>query len=70
MNARRLEIPNYTPEQVAEHLRAALAIVAELDVAPDLAPTLIVEAVRLLAAKQIVLEPVAGGLAVPHGPIF
>jgi hypothetical protein len=68
VNARRTEIANYTREQVKAHLQDALAIVDELDVAPDLEPALVLKAFELLAAKQVVLEPIAGGMLVPSGP--
>lgn len=66
----RREYPNYTADQVLDHLAAALGIVADLD--PDAAdrPIVLSKAIDLLAAKQIVMEqPQMGqfGLTVPRG---
>jgi hypothetical protein len=63
MSMRQTEYPNNTPEQVREYLQTAADIVAELDIAPDLIPHAFVQAVGLIAAKQVVLEQVGlGGL--------
>lgn len=62
----RQEIQHNTPEQVLAYLNAALAIVAELELADELREPAFVKAVDLLAAKQIMLDPVAPGFA--HAP--
>jgi transcriptional regulator GlxA family with amidase domain len=67
MSMRQTEYPNNTREQVAEYLQTAADIVAELDIAPDLIPHAFVQAVNLVAAKQVVLEQVGLGMAIPRG---
>jgi hypothetical protein len=67
MSMRQTEYQNNTPEQVREYLQAAANIVAELDIAPDLVTAAFVQAVQLVAAKQIVLEQVGLGMAMPRG---
>jgi len=62
---RQTEYQNNTPEQVAGYLQTAANIVAELDIAPDLIPHAFVQAVGLVAAKQVVLEQVGLGMAMP-----
>jgi hypothetical protein len=62
MSYRQQEYPNNTPEQVREYLQTAADIVAELDIAPDLIPHAFVQAVGLIAAKQVVLEQVGLGV--------
>jgi hypothetical protein len=60
---RQTEYQTNTPEQVREYLQTAADIVAELDIAPDVIPAAFVQAVQLVAAKQVVLEQVGlGGL--------
>lgn len=54
--AKRFEQPNYTAEQVREHVAEALKIVDELDVPDDLRVAAFGKAVDLVAAKQIVFE--------------
>ena len=65
---RKAEYPHNTSEQVRGYLRDALEIVAELDPPADLAPIVLTKAVDLLAAKQVVMEPIAvGGMTIPQG---
>lgn len=65
MNGRRIEHHAYTREQATEHLRAALAIVAELDPPSDLREAAFTNAVSMLSRKDVQIEQVlpAGLLA-------
>jgi hypothetical protein len=66
----RREYPNYTPEQVADHLSAALAVLEAIDPDDDDRPILLTKAIEMLSAKQIVMEQVQAGqfgLTVPRG---
>jgi hypothetical protein len=68
MTMQQSEYPNNTREQVAEYLQTAADIVAELDIAPDLIPHAFVQAVNLIAAKQVVLEQVGLGVGLAGLP--
>ena len=63
MIGRYSERQNYTPAQATDHLRAALAIVDELDVPDDLRVAAFTKAADLLSAKQVLLEQ-----AIPGAP--
>jgi hypothetical protein len=63
---RQTEYPNNTPEQVREYLQTAADITAELDIAPDLTGIAFAKAADLLSGKQIVLEQVGLGMAMPR----
>lgn len=62
------EHPNYTPEQVQQHLEDALAIVGRLELDDELRPLAFDKAVNLLSAKQITAEQLGGGMAIA-GPV-
>lgn len=47
------ELHLYTYDQVAKHVSDALVLADELEVPEHLAPTVVAEAVRLLAAKHV-----------------
>ncbi len=68
---RRLELQHHTPEQVAGYINQAAMIVVEAELYDDLQPLAFVEAIRLLAAKNIQIEQVqplhAGLMQVPRG---
>jgi hypothetical protein len=66
VNGMRHEIMNYTLEQVRGHLADALELVSELEPAEELRPSVFVQAVSLLAQKQIVVEQVAPPLGLPR----
>jgi hypothetical protein len=67
MSMRQTEYPNNTPEQVREYLQGAAAAVEAVDIPPDLIPVAFEKAIDLLAGKQIVLEQVSLGMAIPQG---
>jgi hypothetical protein len=62
MSMRQTEYPNNTPEQVREYLQTAADIVEAVDIPPDLIPHAFVQAINLIAAKQVVLEQVGLGV--------
>ena len=66
----RREYPHNTSEQIRGYLDDALAIVNELDPPADLRAAVFTEAVRLIAAKQIIMEQPApinmGAILGPH----
>jgi uncharacterized protein YejL (UPF0352 family) len=64
---RRQEVAHYTRAQVCEHLADALAVVDEAKVPDDLRPVALQEVVRLLAAKQIVMEQFQPPMLTPSG---
>lgn len=53
---RRTDYPHHSPGEVEGYLAQAARIVAALELDGDLKVPAFVEAVRLLAAKQIVME--------------
>jgi hypothetical protein len=67
MSMRQTEYPNNTPEQVREYLQGAADAVEAVDIPPDLIPVAFEKAIDLLAGKQIVLEQVSLGMAIPQG---
>jgi hypothetical protein len=52
----RQEIPNNTAEQVTDYVRDAVALVELLEVPDDLRVPAFTEAVRLFAAKNVIVE--------------
>ena len=67
---RKTEHPHNSSAQVRGYIKEALALVAELDPPAKLAPLVFGKAVDLLAAKQIVMEPLAvHGMQIPQGRI-
>lgn len=64
---RKTEVPHYTPEQVRFHLVDALTAVNKANVPPELREAAYREAVRLLAAKQIVVEQFTPPMLTPSG---
>lgn len=56
MILQKREIQNYTPEEVREHVVAALNLTAELDPPTALAEAVFVQAVGLYSGKQIIVE--------------
>jgi hypothetical protein len=66
MSMRQTEYPNNTPEQVREYLQGAADVVEAIDIPADLIPVAFEKAVDLLAGKQIVLEQVGLGMAMPR----
>jgi hypothetical protein len=64
---RQTEYPNNTPEQVREYLQGAADAVEAVNIPPDLIPVAFEKAIDLLAGKQIVLEQVGLGMAIPRG---
>lgn len=70
MSGIRRELPNYTAEQVENHLAHALAIVNSLEPDDDDRPILLTKAIDLLSAKQIIIEQVQAGnfgMTIPRG---
>jgi hypothetical protein len=67
MSMRQTEYPNNTPEQVRAYLQGAVDAVDAVDIPPDLVPIAFEKAVDMLAGKQIVLEQVGLGMAMPRG---
>ncbi len=70
MHGRKSEIPHNSDEQVREYVEKALALVNDLDTPGDLRVAAFVEAIKLYAAKQVMIEaiqPGIGGLAIPRG---
>jgi hypothetical protein len=67
MSMRQTEYANNTPEQVREYLQGAADAVEAVDIPPDLIPVAFEKAIDLLAGKQIVLEQVGIGMAIPQG---
>jgi hypothetical protein len=67
MSMRQTEYMNNTPEQVREYLQGAAEAVDAVDIPPDLIPVAFEKAIDLLAGKQIVLEQVGLGMAMPQG---
>jgi hypothetical protein len=67
MSMRQTEYPNNTPEQVRAYLQGAADIVGDLDIPPDLSGIAFAKAADLLSGKQIVLEQVGLGMAIPQG---
>jgi hypothetical protein len=67
MSMRQTEYHNNTPEQVREYLQGAVDAVDAVDIPPDLIPVAFEKAVDLLSGKQIVLEQVGLGMAIPQG---
>jgi hypothetical protein len=64
---RQTEYPNNTPEQVREYLQGAADAVEAVNIPPGLIPVAFEKAIDLLAGKQIVLEQVGLGMAIPRG---
>jgi hypothetical protein len=64
---RQTEYPNNTPEQVREYLQGAADAVEAVNIPPDLIPVAFEKAIDLLASKQVVLEQVGLGMAMPRG---
>jgi hypothetical protein len=67
MTMRTSEYPNNTPEQVREYLQGAADAVEDVNIPPDLIPVAFEKAIDLLSGKQIVLEQVGLGMAIPQG---
>jgi hypothetical protein len=67
MSMRQTEYPNNTPEQVRAYLQGAVDAVDAVDIPPDLVPIAFEKAIDLLAGKEIVLEQVGLGMAMPRG---
>jgi hypothetical protein len=67
MSMRQTEYPNNTPEQVREYLQGAADAVESVNIPPDLIPVAFEKAIDLLSGKQIVLEQVGIGMAIPQG---
>jgi hypothetical protein len=67
MTMRTTEYPNNTPEQVREYLQGAADAVEDVNIPPDLIPVAFEKAIDLLSGKQIVLEQVGLGMAMPQG---
>jgi hypothetical protein len=65
MSMRQSEYPNNTPEQVREYIQGASDVVEACEIPPDLVPIAFEKAIDLLAGKQIVLEQVGLGMAMP-----
>jgi hypothetical protein len=65
MILKKREIQNYTPDEVSDHLRAALELVAYFEPAEDLRVPLFNQAVGLLSGKQIMVEQAAPTFAPP-----
>lgn len=66
----RQEVQLYTREQVAEHVRDALAIVEEAGTPDDLRAAVFTEAVRLLGQKHVNIVQPTGllpAMALPRG---
>jgi hypothetical protein len=55
----RTDLHHYDREQVVEHLREAMAIVAELEPADDLRVPTFANAVQMLSQKQAIFEQLA-----------
>jgi hypothetical protein len=64
---RQSEYPHNTPEQVREYIQGAADVVEACDIPPDLVPIAFEKAIDLIANKQIVLEQVGLGMAMPQG---
>jgi hypothetical protein len=61
------DLHHYDREQVVEHLREALAIVAELEPDDDLRVPTFANAVQMLSQKQVIFEQLApAGLSLPR----
>jgi hypothetical protein len=67
MSMRQTEYPNNTLDQVRGYLQDAANTVEGLDIPPDLIPVAFSKAIDLLASKQVVLEQVGLGMAIPRG---
>lgn len=61
MQMARHEVPNNTPEQVHAYIEAASALVDQLDIPEERREAAFLKAIDLIAAKQLVLEPIARG---------
>lgn len=75
MELDRTDVQTFTLEQVRELLRDSLALVAELEPPAGLEVAVFTEAARLLAQRQVLLNPkqspaVVAGMAVPRGPVL
>lgn len=67
---RRQEIRHHSDEQIRDYLIDAEKIVRKANLPTDLQPLAFVETIRLLAAKQIVMEQFApSGIALPDGAL-
>ena len=64
MTMQQTEYQNNTPEQVREYLQTAADIVEAVDIPPDLVPAAFVQAVQLVAARQVVLEQIGLGVGI------
>lgn len=65
----RREYDHYTEDQIREAFAFAVELVRDLGVDERAFPPLVVKAVELRTAKQIVFEQVApGGIRLPLGP--
>jgi hypothetical protein len=67
MSMRQTEYPNNTHEQVERYIQDAALILAALELPDDLRGIAFAKAVDLLSGKQIVLEQVGLGMAIPQG---
>lgn len=69
MAFRRIETPNFTPEQVETHARDALAIAADCDLSAEDRAALLPGIFEKLSSKQIVIEEIGGmpNMVVPRG---
>ena len=65
MSIRYTERQNNTPEQVREYIQGAADIVEALDIPPDLTEAAFVQAILLLASKQLEAEQIGLGVGVP-----
>jgi hypothetical protein len=68
MTIRTTEHHNNTPEQVREYLQSAADAVEAVNIPPDLVPVAFEKAIDLISGKQIVMEQMGLGMAIPQGP--
>lgn len=69
MNLRRIENANYTPEQVEQHVRQAVALADDCQLSESDRAVLLPAILDKLASKQVLLEQLPGldHMAIPRG---